>query len=67
MIVCPSCKNVNSPKRVLATHTTKHGTVKRKRKCMKCKQIFKTIEKPIIENFFELGEDKNSVLTTGLT
>ena len=22
MIVCPSCKNVNSPKRVLDTHTT---------------------------------------------
>lgn len=43
-MICPHCRNVNSPKKVLRTWTNKDGNVKRKRRCKTCKKDFHTIE-----------------------
>jgi len=43
-MICPYCKNVNSPKEVLRTWTVKNGSVKRKRRCSQCQSNFHTIE-----------------------
>jgi transcriptional regulator NrdR family protein len=43
-MLCPSCKNMNSPKKVLKTITLDNGNVKRRRRCSKCKTIYSTIE-----------------------
>ena len=48
-MICPSCKNVNSPKKVLSTWMVKNGTVKRKRECMHCKNKYHTIELVVIK------------------
>jgi len=43
-MICPNCKNLNSPKEVLRTWTVKNGSVERKRRCPRCKKEFHTVE-----------------------
>ncbi len=43
-MICPHCGNVNSPKEVIRTWTVKNGSVKRKRRCTRCKREFHTVE-----------------------
>jgi transcriptional regulator NrdR family protein len=43
-MICPVCKNRNSPKKVMATWMVKNGTVKRRRKCTHCHEPFHTVE-----------------------
>ena len=43
-MICPHCRNVHSPKEVMQTWTVKNGTVKRKRRCSRCKTEFHTVE-----------------------
>lgn len=47
-MICPYCKNFYSPKKVLRTWTLRNGTVKRKRRCLRCKQEFHTIEMVVV-------------------
>jgi transcriptional regulator NrdR family protein len=47
-MICPVCKNINSPKKVLRTWVVKNGTVKRKRKCAHCKNEYHTMELVVI-------------------
>jgi transcriptional regulator NrdR family protein len=47
-MICPVCKNINSPKKVLRTWVVKNGTVKRKRKCAHCKNEYHTVELVVI-------------------
>ena len=47
-MICPNCKNINSPKEVLRTWTVKNGSVKRKRRCLRCKNEFHTVEMVVV-------------------
>jgi transcriptional regulator NrdR family protein len=47
-MICPHCGNVNSPKEVIRTWTVKNGSVKRKRRCSRCKREFHTVEMILI-------------------
>ena len=60
-MLCPNCKNVSAPKKVVSTNILKSGVVKRKRKCKRCNGIFRTIEKPIVEKLVEKAEDGSLV------
>jgi transcriptional regulator NrdR family protein len=59
-MICPYCRNLNSPKEVIRTWTVKNGTVKRKRRCLHCKNEFHTVEmilvlgQRILHNFHKL-------------
>lgn len=59
-MICPFCKNVSSPKEVLRTWTVKNGSVKRKRRCPRCKNEFHTVEMVIVREkiLYDLGKDK---------
>ncbi len=47
-MICPHCKNVESPKEVLRTWGVKNGNVKRKRLCKRCKKVFHTVEMVLV-------------------
>ncbi len=47
-MICPYCLNMNSPKEVIRTWTVKNGSVKRKRKCSRCKREFHTVEMIVV-------------------
>jgi transcriptional regulator NrdR family protein len=47
-MICPYCHNIASPKEVLRTWTVKNGSVKRKRKCPRCKNHFHTVEMVVV-------------------
>lgn len=43
---CPYCQHDES--KVLDTHHDAHGGIRRRRKCLKCKQRFSSYERPIL-------------------
>jgi len=43
-VICPHCKNIYAPKKVLNTWALKNGMTRRKRFCGKCKKVFYTSE-----------------------
>lgn len=43
-MICPSCRNLNSPKGVVRTDMLPDGRIKRRRRCSQCKELFWTIE-----------------------
>jgi transcriptional regulator NrdR family protein len=54
-MICPHCKNINSPKKVISTWAIKSGEVKRKRKCLHCKNLFYTIEEIFVKQVLRNG------------
>ena len=61
-MICPYCKNSYSPKKVLRTWMVKNGTVRRKRRCLKCKGEFHTVEMVVVIKdrvFHELHARRN--------
>ncbi|MEM3112779.1 MAG: hypothetical protein QXY90_07045 [Candidatus Anstonellales archaeon] len=49
-MICPHCRNVFSPKKVLYTWRLKNGVMRRKRVCAKCKKEFFTSEMTSVSN-----------------
>ncbi len=47
-MICPFCRNIWAPKRVLQTVVDEDGNIKRRRKCSKCNKNFATIEMVVL-------------------
>ena len=56
-MLCPYCKNLNSPKKVIRTWL-KNGRIKRRRKCLHCNSVFITIESVVETVMLEDGQYK---------
>lgn len=55
-MICPHCKNIYTPKKVLDTWMLKNGMKKRKRLCSKCKKTFYTIEMVSVPKNMVIGK-----------
>ena len=47
-MICPFCRNIWAPKRVLQTVVDEDGNIKRRRKCSKCGRNFANIEMVVL-------------------